>query len=115
MALLENRVLRREPVVFGDMKMGPLFVMDSVRRTGVSFGTPRPVLWRAARSTAWRGKGRVHRAVAAAPGRSGGEIMHYSGHLQEVFIAVLEDCLAGTSQALDSFFCATGRISIRSW
>jgi hypothetical protein len=53
--------------------------------------------------------------VAAAPGRSGGEIMHYAGHLREAFIAVLEDCLVGTSQALYGFFCATGPLSIRSW
>jgi hypothetical protein len=41
--------------------------------------------------------------------------MHYAGHLREAIIAVLEDCLVGTSQALYGFFCATGPLSIRSW
>src|SRR5215207_1342603 len=32
-ALLVSFTLRREPVVFGDVKTGPLLVMDSTRRT----------------------------------------------------------------------------------
>jgi hypothetical protein len=31
MALPASFTLRREPVVFGDVKMRPLFIMDSVR------------------------------------------------------------------------------------
>ena len=33
MALLVSFTLRRQPVVFGDVKTGPPFVMVSVRRT----------------------------------------------------------------------------------
>jgi hypothetical protein len=33
MAWLVSFTLRREPVVFGDVKTGPLFVIASVRRT----------------------------------------------------------------------------------